>query len=67
MADQALFDTYKILSHSFELFLSDLTNLQLNTGQFGDQYKNRDLKIEKVWIQGLTGCNVTVGVVDDGV
>lgn len=41
--------------------------LQLNTGQFGDQYKNRDLKIEKVWIQGLTGCNVTVAVVDDGV
>ena len=39
---------------------------QLNTGQYGDQYKNRDLNIEKVWLQGLTGCNVTVGIVDDG-
>ena len=39
---------------------------QLNTGQHGQQYRNRDLNIEKVWIQGLTGCNVTVAFVDDG-
>jgi subtilisin family serine protease len=38
----------------------------LNTGQYGDEYRGRDLKIEKVWMQGLSGCNVTVGVVDDG-
>ena len=39
---------------------------QLNTGQYGNEYRGRDLKIEKVWMQGLSGCNVTIGVVDDG-
>ena len=40
--------------------------LQLNTGQYGSEYRGRDLKVEKAWMQGLTGCNVTVGIVDDG-
>ena len=39
---------------------------QLNSGQYGSQYEGRDLKIEKVWMQGFTGCNVTIGMVDDG-
>ena len=25
-----------------------------------------DLNVEPAWIQGVTGCNVIVGVVDDG-
>ena len=25
-----------------------------------------DLNVEPAWIQGITGCNVIVGVVDDG-
>jgi len=24
------------------------------------------LNVERAWLQGLTGCNVTVGIVDDG-
>jgi subtilisin family serine protease len=39
----------------------------LNTGQNGEQYKGKDLKVEKAWLQGLTGCNVTVTVVDEGI
>ena len=40
---------------------------QLNSGQYGDEYKGNDLKVEKAWLQGLSGCNVTVTVVDDGI
>jgi len=44
--------------------------LQVNTGQTGviQQFgeDRRDLNVEPVWIQGVTGCNVIVGVVDDG-
>jgi hypothetical protein len=25
-----------------------------------------DLRVEQAWMQGLTGCNVTVTIVDDG-
>ena len=32
--------------------------------EFGDS--TRDLNVEPAWIQGVTGCNVIVGVVDDG-
>ena len=35
---------------------------QLNT----EPYIGRDLRVEQAWLQGLTGCNVTVSVVDDG-
>jgi subtilisin family serine protease len=38
----------------------------LNSGQLGNEYKGNDLNVEKAWLQGLTGCNVTVAVVDDG-
>lgn len=42
----------------------------MNTGQTGviQQFgeDRRDLNVEPVWIQGVTGCNVIVGVVDDG-
>ena len=29
-------------------------------------YEGNDLNVERAWLQGLTGCNVTVAVVDDG-
>ena len=47
----------QILIHSF---------LQLNTGQFENKYKGYDLRVEQAWLQGVTGCNVTVTIVDDG-
>ena len=43
-----------------------LYTLQLNTGQHGNVYRGRDLNVERAWLQGLSGCNVTVVVVDDG-
>jgi subtilisin family serine protease len=39
----------------------------LNTGQYGDRYKGNDLRVVPAWLQGYTGCNVTVTVVDDGI
>jgi hypothetical protein len=33
--------------------------------ELGDS--TRDLNVEPAWIQGITGCNVVVGIVDDGV
>lgn len=39
---------------------------QLNSGQFGVDYKGNDSNVEKAWLQGLSGCGVTVTVVDDG-
>ena len=39
---------------------------QLNTGQYGINFQGNDLNVERAWLQGLTGCNVTVTVVDDG-
>ncbi|CAI8027851.1 Furin [Geodia barretti] len=38
----------------------------LNTGQFDGQFIGNDLNVEPAWIQGYSGCNVTVAVVDDG-
>ena len=38
---------------------------QLNTGQLGS-LPGQDLNVEPVWIQGITGEGVTVGIVDDG-
>ena len=32
----------------------------------GNGDSTRDLNVEPAWIQGFTGCNVVVGVVDDG-
>ena len=32
--------------------------------EYGDS--TLDLNVEPAWIQGITGCNVVVGVVDDG-
>ena len=43
-----------------------LIPMQLNRGQLGLEYIGRDLNIEPVWMQGITGLNVTVAVVDDG-
>lgn len=40
--------------------------MQLNTGQFGEEYIGNDLRVEPAWLQGITGCNVTVAIVDDG-
>ena len=39
---------------------------QLNTGQFDSSFAGADHRIQRAWIQGLTGCGVTVAVVDDG-
>ena len=47
-------------------FVCTLIPMQLNRGQLGLQYIGRDLNIEPVWMQGITGLNVTVSVVDDG-
>lgn len=43
-----------------------LIPVQLNRGQVGLEYIGRDMNIEPVWMQGITGLNVTVAVVDDG-
>ena len=40
--------------------------MQLNSGQQGEEYVGNDLNVERAWLQGLTGCNITVTVVDDG-
>ena len=47
-------------------YLSFYVCTQLNTGQHGNQFIGNDLNVEKAWLQGVTGCNVTVTVVDDG-
>ena len=31
-----------------------------------DQTNQKNINVEPVWIQGITGRNVTIGVVDDG-
>lgn len=43
-----------------------LIPVQLNRGQLGLESIGRDLNVEPVWMQGITGLNVTVAVVDDG-
>lgn len=40
--------------------------LQLNSGQLGLPDIGHDLNVEPVWIQGVTGCNSIVAIVDDG-
>ena len=40
--------------------------LQLNTGQLGASNVGRDLKVERAWLQGVTGCDRVVAIVDDG-
>ena len=40
--------------------------LQLNTGQLGASDAGRDLKVERAWLQGITGCDSVVAIVDDG-
>jgi len=40
--------------------------LQLNIGQLGLRDIGHDLNVEPVWIQGITGCNSIVAIVDDG-
>ena len=40
--------------------------LQLNIGQLGLPDIGHDLNVEPVWIQGITGCNSIVAIVDDG-
>ena len=40
--------------------------LQLNSGQLGLPDIGHDLNVEPVWIQGTTGCNSFVAIVDDG-
>ena len=41
--------------------------MQLNTGQLGASLAQNDVNAERVWIQGITGCNVNVAVVDTGI
>ena len=40
--------------------------LQLNTGQTLASDAGRDLNVVPVWLQGITGCNSYVAIVDDG-
>ena len=57
---------YYSLTYSTLFFL---TWLQFNTGQSNiqnDDDAGNDLNVEPAWIQGYTGCNSIVGVVDDG-
>ena len=51
---------------SFATFILSLCFPQVNSGQLGENYTGRDLRVEQAWMQGLTGCNVTVTIVDDG-
>ena len=44
----------------------DMYYLQLNTGQTSSAVAGFDVNVEPVWIQGITGCNSVVGIVDDG-
>ena len=46
--------------------MSFLSYLQRNTGQQGSDYVKNEVNAERVWIQGVTGCNVTIAVVDGG-
>eukprot|EP00731_Ephydatia_muelleri_P028842 Em0020g486a len=39
----------------------------LNTGQTQVSDAGRDVNVEPVWLQGITGCNSYVAIVDDGV
>ena len=48
------------------LFQARVHCFQLNSGQFAEQFRGNDLNVEPAWIQGYSGCNVTVAVVDDG-
>lgn len=44
----------------------DVYQLQLNTGQTLVSDAGRDLNVVPVWLQGITGCNSYVAIVDDG-
>ena len=46
--------------------LCDRALFQLNTGRLNNSDAGRDLRVERVWLQGLTGCGKVVAVVDDG-
>ena len=43
-----------------------ITLLQLNTEQLGVSATGHDLKVERVWLQGITGCDSVVAIVDNG-
>ena len=53
-------------SHIGSYNLLHICMTQVNTGQYGNEYRGNDLKVEQAWLQGVSGCNVTVTVVDDG-
>ena len=55
----AFYILYKKVPHTFFI-------MQVNSGQLGEKYSGRDLRVEQAWMQGLTGCNVTATIVDDG-
>ena len=48
------------------MHIIDSSFLQLNTGQFGSDFAGNDLNVERAWLQGITGCNVSLEIVDDG-
>ena len=43
-----------------------LSLIQHNTGQLNSTDIGRDLNVERVWLQGTTGCDSVVAIVDDG-
>ena len=59
--------SYTLIHYNCQLQLLSLSKVNSETGvlqELGDS--TRDLNVEPAWLQGLTGCNVVVGVVDDG-
>jgi hypothetical protein len=40
--------------------------MRFNTEQLSSQTHGNDNNVKRVWLQGVTGCGVTVGIVDDG-
>ena len=50
---------------SFSLYYI-LYYIQLNTGQFNASLVGRDDRVQRVWLQGETGCSIIVAVVDGG-
>ncbi len=41
-------------------------SLQLNVGQTSSAIEGNDINVEPAWLQGYTGCNSVIGIVDDG-
>jgi hypothetical protein len=54
------------VTKSYSVPTDPLFPKQWNLLNTEEQYRGNDLRVEQAWLQGLTGCNITVSVVDDG-